>query len=134
MNDPPSSDSPAQRAERTKKPGSGRKPGSQPDHKGHRRALVRAEKVTRSRDHFPRRCGRCKGPLDNLSHGEPIRHQAIEVPKIEPDVTEHRLHAVCCLDPHCQAITRAKLPHGVPCGMCGPNLMAFITLLVSISM
>ena len=129
---PPSSDSPAQRAERTKKPGSGRKPGGQPGHKGHQRALVPADKVTRSRDHFPSRCGRCKRKLDNLSHGQPVRHQTIEVPKIEPDVTEHCLHAVCCPDPDCQAITRAKLPHGVPRGMCGPNLMALITLLVGV--
>lgn len=40
---PPSSDSPQQRAARAKKPGSGRKPGGQPGHEGHQRALVPPE-------------------------------------------------------------------------------------------
>ena len=127
---PPSSDSPAERAERPKKSGSGRKPGGQPGHKGHRRTLVPAEKVTRSRDRFPARCTCCKHALSPISHGEPIRHQTIDVPKIEPDVTEHRLHAVAC--PNCQTVTRAVLPRGVPRAMCGPNLMALITLLVGV--
>ena len=127
---PPSSDSPAQRAERAKKPGSGRKPGGQPGHEGHQRALVAPEKVTRSRDRFPKRCTGCKHPLTAVSHGDPIRHQTIEVPNIVPDVTENRLHAVLC--PHCRTVTRAQLPRGVPRGMCGPNLMALITLLVGV--
>lgn len=127
---PPSSDSPAQRAERPKKPGSGRKPGGQPGHEGHQRALVPPEKVTRTQDHFPKRCRRCKHAVARISHGDPNRHQTIEVPKIEPDVTEHCLHAVLC--PECQTVTRATLPPGVPRGMCGPNLMALITLLVGV--
>ena len=127
---PPSSDSPEQRAARAKKPGSGRKPGGQPGHEGHQRALVPPEKVTRSRDRFPRRCACCKHQLPEIPHGDPIRHQTIEVPRIEPDVTENRLHAVAC--PNCQKITRAKLPRRVPRGMCGPNLMAIITLLVGV--
>jgi len=127
---PPSSDSPAQRAERPKKPGSGRKPGGQPGHEGHQRALVPPEKVTRSRDHFPERCRGCKHKLAKLSHGEPIRQQTVEVPEIVPDVTENRLHAVLCLE--CQTVTRATPPPGVPRAMCGPNLMALITLLVGV--
>ncbi len=127
---PPSSDSPAQRAERPKKPGSGRKPGGQPGHEGHQRALVPPEKVTRSQDHFPKRCRGCKREVGKISHGDPLRHQTIEVPKIEPNVTENCLHAVLCSD--CQTVTRASLPPGVPRGMCGPNLMALITLLVGV--
>jgi transposase len=126
---PPSSDSPEQRAARPKQPGSGRKPGGQPGHEGHQRTLVPLEKVTRSRDHFPRRCKCCHGRLEPIPHGDPIRHQTIEVPKIEPDVTENRLHAVLCM---CGAVTRAQLPRSVPRAMCGPNLMAVITLLVGV--
>jgi len=126
---PPSSDSPEQRATRPKQSGSGRKPGGQPGHEGHQRALVPLEKVTRSRDHFPRRCKCCRGRLEPIPHGDPIRHQTIEVPKIEPDVTENRLHAVLCT---CGAVTRAQLPPSVPHAMCGPNLMAVITLLVGV--
>ncbi len=127
---PPSSDSPAARAGRNKKGPSGRKPGGQPGHKGHQRALVPPEKVTRSHDRFPKRCACCQHELPQVSHGDPIRHQTVEVPKIEPDVTENRLHAVEC--PGCGKVTRAQLPKGVPLGMCGPNLMAFITLLVGV--
>lgn len=127
---PPSSDSPAQRSERPKRAGSGRKPGGQPGHEGHQRTLVPAEKVTRSRDRFPKRCSCCHHELSRVPHGDPIRHQTVEVPKIEPDITENRLHAVVC--PECLAVTRAKLPRGVPRAMCGPNLMALITLLVGV--
>lgn len=126
---PPSSDSPAQRAERTKKPGSGNKPGGQPGHEGHQRALLPPEKVGRTREHFPNRCKACRAALDAKPHGDPVRHQVVEVPKIEPDVTEHRLNAVLCT---CGCVTRAKLPRGIPRGMCGPNLMAIITLLVGV--
>lgn len=126
---PPSSDSPAQRAGRSKKRGSGNKPGGQPGHEGHQRALVPAEKVTRTREHFPKRCRSCHAALAAKAHGDAVRHQVVEVPKIEPDVTEHRLNAVLCT---CGCVTRAKLPRGTPRGMCGPNLMAIITLLVGV--
>lgn len=126
---PPSSDTPAQRAARTKKPGTGNNPGGQPGHEGHQRALIPPEKVNRTRDHFPVRCRGCRGKLASVSHGDPLRHQVVEVPKIEPDVTEHRLHAVVC---ECGCVTRAQLPRGVPRGMCGANLMAIITLLVGV--
>ncbi len=126
---PPSSDSPAERAARTKKPGSGNKPGGQPGHEGHQRELLPPEQVNRTREHFPKRCGSCRVKLSPVPHGDPRRHQVVEVPKIEPDVTEHRLHSVLC---GCGAITRAPHPRGVPRGMCGPNLMAIITLLVGV--
>lgn len=126
---PPSTDSPEQRAARRKTAGSGRKPGGQPGHEGHQRALVPPEKITRSSDHFPVRCRGCRSKLPRVSHGEPIRNQTVEVPKIEPDVSEDRLHAVLC---GCGVVTRAPLPVGAPRGMCGPNLMALITLLVGV--
>jgi transposase len=130
---PPSSDSPKQRAERKKrkkKRGSGRRRGAQPGHKGHQRQLLPPDKVTRTRERFPKRCACCRDPLPKVPHGDPIRHQTVEVPKLEPDVTEDRLHAVEC--PRCETLTRARLPHNVPRGMCGPNLMALITLMVGV--
>lgn len=130
---PPSSDSPKQRAERKKKKkkrGSGRRRGGQPGHKGHQRQLLPPEKVTRTRERFPKRCAGCRDPLPKVPHGDPIRHQTVEIPRLEPDVTEDRLHAVEC--PRCETVTRARLPRGVPRGMCGPNLMALITLMVGV--
>lgn len=127
---PPSSDTPKQRATRKKRRASGRKPGGQPGHKGHQRELFPPEKVTRTRERFPKHCSCCRHQLPKVPHGEPIRHQTVEVPKLEPDVTEDRLHAVEC--PRCETVTRAPLPPGVPRGMCGPNLMALITLMVGV--
>jgi transposase len=53
----------------------------------------------------------------------------VEVPAIEPDVTEYRLHRVTC---DCGKVTCGTLPAGVPLGMCGPRLTGFIGLLTGI--
>ena len=54
-----------------------------------------------------------------------MRHQVTEAPKVEPDVTEHRLHTLECACGHC---TTAQLPAGVPAGDFGPRLMALVAL------
>ncbi len=124
---PPSADTPAQRDERAKKPPTGRKPGGQPGHKARMRALLPPEKVTRTEEHFPPACLGCGNKLPRREDENPLIHQVLELPAIEPDVTEHRLHAVCC--GRCGRASRATLPLGVPAGMCGPRLMAFVALL-----
>ena len=126
---PPSSDSPDQRKARSKPPSSGRKPGGQPGHEGSQRALLPPEKVTRTRPHFPARCANaaCRAKLPRTPEGEPLRQQTIEVPKIVADVTEDQWHSVRC--PCCEHVTQAR-PRGRQRGMCGPNLIAIITLLV----
>jgi transposase len=128
-NRPPSSDAPADRDERRGKTPSGRGRGGQPGHKGWKRALLPPEKVSRTRDCFPTQCRRCEAPLPRRPDDEPIRHQVVEVPAIAPDVTEYRLHRVTC---DCGKITCGALPAGVPLGMCGPRLTAFIGLLTGI--
>jgi transposase len=126
---PPSSDSPDQRKDRSKPPGSGRKRGGQPGHEGSQRALLPPEKVTRTRPHFPARCANasCGAKLPRTPEGEPLRQQTIEVPKIVADVTEDQWHSVRC--PCCEHVTQAR-PRGRQRGMCGTNLIAIITLLV----
>lgn len=124
---PPSADTPEQRGERKKKGGSGRKPGGQPGHKARMRALLPPEKVTRIENHFPPACSHCGDRLPRRECETPLIHQVVELPPIEPDVTEHRMHEGCC--GRCGHTTRATLPDGVPTGMCGPALMAFIALL-----
>ena len=59
---------------------------------------------------------------------DPLRHQVIEVPAIEPDVTEYVARVTC----DCGKVTRAKLPSGVPRGMCGPRLIALIGMLTGV--
>jgi transposase len=122
---PPSSDPPADRSERRKPKPTGKPRGGQPGHKGHKRELVPPEQVTATIDHFPAACEACDRALPQKPCAEPLRHQVVDVPAIKPDVTEHRLHHVMC---GCGHTTGAKLPEGVPRGMCGPRLIALIGL------
>jgi len=124
---PHSSDTPEQRSKRPKQKGSGKQRGGQPGHKGHRRELVPPEQVTATLDHFPEACGACGHDLPAVPCAEPLRHQVTELPVVVPEVTEHRLHDGTC--DRCGHVTRAKLPAGVPQGMCGPRLIALIGLL-----
>lgn len=130
-NRPPSGDSPGDRESRPGKAPSGRPRGGQPGHKGWKRTLLPPEKVTKTRDCFPDRCRRrgCGRRLPRQPDDNPLRHQVVEVPPIEPHVTEYRLHRVAC---DCGKVTCAALPPGVPRGMCGPRLMALIGLLTGV--
>lgn len=129
-NKPPSSDAPSQRAERPPRPSSGKRPGGQPGHSAHQRALLPAEQVTRRERHDPRRCRSCAASLASAEEIEPLRHQVIEIPRIEPDVTEYVLGRRRC--GMCKTVTSARLPRGVPRGMCGPRLSALIALLTGV--
>ena len=130
-NRPPSSDTPADRQARRGKEPTGRPRGGQRGHKGWKRTALPPEKVNRREDCFPDRCRRrgCGKRLPRRPDGEPLRHQVIEVPAIEPDVTEYLLHRVTC---DCGKTTRASVPDGVPRGMCGPRLMALIGMLTGV--
>jgi transposase len=122
-NRPPSTDSPSDRQERPKKLPSGRPHGAQPGHKPAKRELLPPEKVKRFHVLWPHRCHRCKRRLPHVRHGEPLRHQVLELPSIEPDVDEFQHQHVLCT---CGAVTCAALPDGVPRGMLGPRLLALI--------
>jgi transposase len=126
-NKPPSSDSPQDRATRDRPAPTGRRPGGQPGHKGKRREMLPPERVNRTRDCFPSRCRRCGDRLPRLADGAPLRHQVIDLPEIQPDVTEYRQHRVTC---DCGATTCGELPTGVPAGMLGPGVLALIAVLV----
>jgi transposase len=124
---PPSSDAPPDRAARPKPKPSGKSRGGQPGHKGYKRELLGREQVTATVDHFPTACEGCGHGLPPKPCAKPLVHQVVEVPVLKPDVTEHRLHDGAC--GRCGQVTRAKLPEGVPRGMCGPRLIALIGLL-----
>lgn len=129
-NRPPSSDSPSQRADRPPRPPSGRKPGGQPGHEAHMRALLPESQVTRHVHRDPARCRRCAASLSRAEELEPLRHQVVEIPRIVPDVTEYVLGCRRC--EICNTLTTARLPEGVPQGMCGPRLSALIVLLTGV--
>ena len=129
-NRPPSSDSPSQRADRPSRPPSGRKPGGQHGHEAHLRAYLPADQVTRHERRDPPRCRRCAASLCGAKVLEPRRHQVVEIPEITPDVTEYVLGRRRCR--HCDTVTTAALPKGVPQGMCGPRLSSLIVLLTGV--
>ncbi|MFY0525202.1 IS66 family transposase [Archangium gephyra] len=125
-NKPPSSDGPAVKRER-KEP-SGRKPGGQPGHKGHRRELLPPEKVDEVVAVQPKGCSRCGGELEQREEGPAAwRHQVVELPEVKPRVTEYQLRSGHCA--RCEVWTQAQLPPGVPSGAFGPRLTAVVALL-----
>jgi transposase len=125
---PPSSDGLAghQRV-RGRRVKSRRKPGGQPGHPGHSRALVPADRVDDVVDHVPDRCRRCARRLQGRDAiGAPRRHQVTDLPPMAAHITEHRCHGRQC--PECGAITVAPLPDDVV-GQFGPQLTALIAYL-----
>lgn len=121
----PSSD-PPWTPEPPPKPGSGRKPGGQPGHEGHQRALVPESEVSKIIAVKPAQCRDCGAALRGEDPA-PHRHQVAEIPKIKPSITEYQLHALCC--DRCNTITTAGLPQGVPSGAFGPHAVAIASLL-----
>lgn len=125
---PPSSDGLAgQPWKRGRRVRSRRRPGGQPGHAGHTRALVPPERVDAVVHHVPTQCGRCAHRLrERDTVGEPRRHQVTELPPIAAHITEHRCHAREC--PDCGRITIAPLPaeHAT---QFGPQLTALIAYL-----
>ena len=117
---PPSTDPPA--LTRTETKPTGRNPGGQPGHLKHERRYLEPSQVVEVR---PQTC-RCCGKALQGDDPEPERHQVIEVPNVNPDVTDYLLHALCC---PCGALTRAELPPGIPRRGYGPKLCAVISLL-----
>jgi len=120
---PPSSDPPWQKP--SKGHHSKRKHGAQPGHEKHERQLVPAEKVTETVELKPTECEACGAKL--LGNDEdPLIHQVIEVPKVEPHVTEYHIHTLRC---GCGACTTAQLPDGVTASGFGTGCKALVTLL-----
>jgi transposase len=124
---PPSSDSPYEKPERTRKPG-GRKQGGQPGHPGSQRALLDTSEVDDVVPHFPENCGGCGHALPEVPDGDPLREQIWELPPIRPIVTEHQFHGVVC--PACAARTMATRGADLPPGAFGPRAEAAVLYLV----
>ena len=120
---PPSSDPP--QAQRPKRPRSGRRRGAQPGHRGQTRTLLPVEDVHQVVPIKPDQCAGCHAPLTG-DDPTPFRHQVIEIPPIEPVVTEYQWHQLVCLA--CGETTRAPWPKGVPSGTYGPRVHATVAL------
>jgi len=110
-----------------KKEKSGKKPGGQPGHPKHERALIPSEQCQAVISVQPEACRRCGEALVG-SDPEPLRHQVWEIPEIKPLVTEYQLHRLIC--PCCLKSTCGQLPAGVPLSQGGPRLVALTALLM----
>ena len=123
---PPSTEHPhARPAPRRDK--SGKKPGAQPGHPKHERALIPVEQCTRVVPVLPEACRRCGAPLAG-SDPQPLRHQVWDIPEIKPLVTEYQLHRLTCSC--CSIRTCGALPTGVSRSQAGPRLVALVALLM----
>jgi transposase len=71
-------------------------------------------------------CKKCSYDLAG-EDSQPYRHQVVNMPKIQPIVTEYRLHELEC--EHCGEKTRATLPEGVTAKSYGERLAAFVAFL-----
>jgi transposase len=119
---PPSSD-PPQAPKRPARERSGRKPGGQPGHGGHHRAMVADPDQTI--EHPPGRCDGCGGDLsDGGPVGEPVCHQVWELPRVVCVVTEHQRQRRRCAC--CGKVTLGELATGTPTGAFGANLCATV--------
>jgi transposase len=119
---PPSSDQPAVKRPPPRPP-SGRRKGGQPGHLMFRHQPLEPTRIESLR---PGACRHCGHTLIG-SDPKPLCHQVIELPPITPEVTEYRLHRLCC--PRCGTRTGAALPPGVPTGRYGPRVQAALALL-----
>jgi transposase len=127
---PPSSDAPADRAQRPQSPPSGRKPGGQKGHRGVTRCDFPPDAVNRTLTCVPTQCQGCGAallPEATAGDPEPRRHQVGELPPLQLHVTEYHRHGRCC--PRCGQTTWAELPLGVPAGHWGPGVQALAALL-----
>lgn len=123
---PPSSEHPHAKPI-PEKPKSTRKPGGQPGHPKHERALIPTKDCQAMIPCKPAVCRGCGQKLAG-NDPEPLRHQVWDVPEIKPLVTEyqrHRLTCACCGETSC-----GTLPDGVPTGQAGPRLIALVALLM----
>src|SRR5262249_2948900 len=122
---PPSSDPPHVKR-RPPKPSSGRQRGGQPGHARQQRPLVPPGRVKQTIPVKPSACCKCGQALSG-EDPQPRRHQVAEIPPVEAEVTEYRLHLLTC--PDCGTRTCGPLPAGVPTGAFGPRLQALLAVL-----
>jgi len=121
---PPSSDGPG--VERPQPKPTGRKRGGQPGHKGHERRLVPPERVSHVVECKSDRCRRCG--LHLAPDAQPQRFQVVEMPEIQPDVTEYRQHEQVCA---CGEVHRGEVPSDVLLHGFGPRMAAYTALLTA---
>lgn len=105
---------------------SGKKPGGQPGHEGHKRKTYPPEEVTKTVDLKPSSCPSCsRCQFDEIPVSIELR-QVIELPEMPPEITQYNIYTCRC--GHCGKHVRADTPKEAERGF-GPRLMGFVTML-----
>lgn len=128
---PPSSDfSPGtQLASVNKKKRRAKKPGAQKGHEPHLRELLPPEKVTKQIRLKPAICT-CGSHNLKQSNNTPMRHQIIDIPPIEANVTEYLQEVWQCQD--CGNLVYKPLPDDVKRTYFGPGVLALVGILTGV--
>ena len=74
----------------------GKKRGGQEGHQGHGRKLYPLEMCTEVISHYPEHCRKCGAEVIVRQDAKPYRHQVVEIPPIQPIVTEHQFYSATC--------------------------------------
>jgi transposase len=122
---PPSQD-PPRKTKPKPKDKSKRQRGGQPGHSGHQRKLYPPEQCHSIEEHYPGHCCDCGKRLQGIDP-QPQRIQIVELPPLEPIVSEHRFHNLECRS--CGSWTRAFEPEIVNGKGYGERLSALVGLL-----
>ena len=120
---PPSSNPP--QSMRLRRPRSQRRRGGQPGHPGPTRTWVPVEDVHEVVGLKPAPCPHYQTPFAG-DDPTPWRHQVIEIPPLQPMITEYQWHQRVWAA--CGEATRVSWPAGVPSGMYGPRVQATVAL------
>jgi hypothetical protein len=88
--------------------------------------LYSPEECVACHEEKPAACNSCGYELTG-EDTQPYRHQVVELPVLNPYVTEYRLHELEC--EHCGEKTRAALPEGVSPKSYGVRLAAFVAMM-----
>jgi transposase len=100
--------------------------GGQKGHLGNSRELYPESQCQSIENHKPEICKCCGEKLSGTDE-HPYRHQIVEIPPIELEIVEHRLHQLECN--HCGTKTRAKLPENVTESGYGATVVALVSLM-----
>jgi transposase len=122
---PPSSDIGRERRTSSLRKSSGKKPGGQTGHKGTTLKMRDISDLTEK--HFPTVCENCGSSLSDLAAIFSGRRQIIDLPKIEPIVTEHQIYTKQCDCGHC---TKSNYPNAVTSPISyGANIQSLVAYL-----
>ena len=121
---PPSSDPPAISAILPKR--RRKKRGAKKGHQPYLRELLPPEKVTQRIELNPQVCP-CGSTDFEKANEEPLRHQIVDIPPIEPEVTEYIQPIYRCKD--CGQLIQQPLPDEVKRKYFGPGILALVAIL-----